>query len=40
MNAPFIALISFGLIWLGLILFAADSYRVARRGQAGVAVNS
>jgi chloramphenicol-sensitive protein RarD len=26
-------IVSFGLIWLGLILFAADSYRAARQGQ-------
>lgn len=28
-------ILSFGLIWLGLILFAADSYRAARQGRMG-----
>ena len=28
-------IVSFGLIWLGLILFAADSYRAARQNQVG-----
>jgi chloramphenicol-sensitive protein RarD len=30
-------IVSFGLIWLGLILFAADSYRAARRDRASAA---
>ncbi len=29
-------LVSFGLIWLGLILFAADSYRAARQKQVAM----
>jgi chloramphenicol-sensitive protein RarD len=30
-------IVSFGLIWLGLILFAADSYRAARQGRLATA---